>query len=74
MTADIQAGCDVLRPVWESTGGGDGYVSVEVSPDVANDTEATIAEARDWVKKVESPQPVTSRSRRHRRECPPFAG
>ena len=55
MTADIQAGCDVLRPVWDSTGGGDGYVSVEVSPDVANDTEATVAEARDWVKKVNRP-------------------
>ncbi len=55
MTADIQAGCDVLRPVWERTGGGDGFVSVEVSPDVASDTEATIAEARDWVKKVNRP-------------------
>jgi transaldolase len=55
MTQDIQAGCDVLRPVWERTGGGDGFVSVEVSPDVADDTEATIAEARDWVKKVDRP-------------------
>jgi transaldolase len=55
MTQDIQGGCDVLRPVWERTGGGDGFVSVEVSPDVANDTEATIAEARDWVKKVDRP-------------------
>jgi transaldolase len=55
MTQDIQAGCDVLRPVWERTAGGDGFVSVEVSPDVAHDIEATVAEARDWVKKVDRP-------------------
>lgn len=42
---DIQLGCDVLRPVWEASGGRDGFVSLEVSPHLANDTEGTIAEA-----------------------------
>jgi transaldolase len=37
---------DMLRPVFDRTQGGDGFVSVEVSPGTANDTEATIAEAR----------------------------
>ncbi len=58
MTQDIQAGCDVLRPVWNRTGGGDGFVSVEVSPDVASDTEATIAEAARLGEEGRSPQPV----------------
>ena len=43
---DISRAADLLRPVYESTGGGDGYVSIEVSPDLAYDTEKTIAEAR----------------------------
>lgn len=44
--ADIQQGCDVLRGVYDRTNCVDGYVSLEVSPYLANDTEATIAEAR----------------------------
>ena len=43
--ADIQAAADVLRPVYESSDGADGYVSLEVSPYLALDTEATLAEA-----------------------------
>lgn len=43
---DIQLGCDVLRPVWEESGGRDGFVSLEVSPHLAYDTEGTITEAR----------------------------
>ncbi|HEX4259831.1 MAG TPA: bifunctional transaldolase/phosoglucose isomerase [Acetobacteraceae bacterium] len=47
--ADIRAGADVLRPVWEASGGRDGYISLECSPYLANDTEATIDEAlRLW--------------------------
>jgi transaldolase/glucose-6-phosphate isomerase len=42
---DIQLGCDVLRPVWEQSDGRDGFVSLEVSPHLAYDTEGTIAEA-----------------------------
>ena len=43
---DIQDAADVLRPVYNRTGGMDGYVSLEVSPALAHDTEGTIAEAR----------------------------
>jgi transaldolase / glucose-6-phosphate isomerase len=43
---DIRATADTLRPVYDGTGGDDGYVSLEVSPGLAHDTEATIAEAR----------------------------
>ncbi len=42
---DIQDAADVLRPAYESTGTRDGYVSLEVSPDLANDTEGTVREA-----------------------------
>lgn len=40
---DIQAACDLLRPVYEKTGGDDGYVSLEVSPALANDASGTVA-------------------------------
>ena len=43
---DIQAAADLLRPVYDRLGGRDGYVSLEVSPYLAMDAEATIAEAR----------------------------
>ncbi|HXU00803.1 MAG TPA: transaldolase, partial [Polyangia bacterium] len=46
ITKDIQDTADILRPTFDRTRGGDGYVSVEVSPGVANDTNATVAEAR----------------------------
>src|SRR3954463_5602341 len=43
---DIQAAADVLRPVYDRLKGGDGYVSLEVSPYLALDTAGTVAEAR----------------------------
>jgi len=43
---DVSAGADILWPVYQSTKGMDGYVSIEVSPDLAYETEATITEAR----------------------------
>ena len=46
---DIQAAADVLRPVYDATRGADGYVSLEVSPYLADDAAATVAEAeRLW--------------------------
>ncbi len=42
---DVADACEILRPVWETTGGHDGYVSMEVDPRLAYDTEATVAEA-----------------------------
>lgn len=55
MGNDIQRACDVLRPVFDTTDGRDGFVSVEVTPTLAHDTEATIAEAREWVKRIDRP-------------------
>jgi len=43
---DIQMACDRLRGAWERSGGRDGRVSIEVSPKLAGETAATIAEAR----------------------------
>ena len=43
---DIRATADLLRPVYERTGGSDGYVSLEVGPSLAHDTDGTIEEAR----------------------------
>jgi len=52
---DIQMAADVLRPVYDETDGDDGYVSLEVSPDLAHDTEATIEEARRLFAAVDRP-------------------
>ena len=43
---DIQAAADLLRSVYDRTGGADGYASLEVNPHLAQDTQGTIAEAR----------------------------
>ena len=43
---DIQAACDLLQPVYEASGGDDGYVSLEVSPRLAYDENATVAAAK----------------------------
>jgi transaldolase len=45
-TMDVREACDVLRPVYDATDGVDGRVSIEVDPRLANETEATVAEAR----------------------------
>jgi transaldolase/glucose-6-phosphate isomerase len=52
---DVRSACDVLRGVYDDTGGQDGYVSLEVAPSLAHDTRATIAEARDYWKLVDRP-------------------
>jgi len=49
---DIQAAADLLRPVYQNTKRRDGYVSLEVSPYLANDTQGTIDEARRLWKAV----------------------
>ena len=54
-TTDVRDACDVMLPVWEATGGVDGRVSIEVSPDVAHDTKATIDEARLLWETVDRP-------------------
>ncbi len=52
---DIQHAADILRPVYEKSGHQDGMVSLEVSPELAHDTEGTIAEAEDLVALVDRP-------------------
>jgi len=48
---DIGSAADIFRPVYDSENGGDGFVSLEVSPLLANDTQATIKEAKDlWAR------------------------
>ena len=46
MGYDIRWACDVLRPIYDATGGQDGRVSIEVDPRLAHDTERTTAEAK----------------------------
>jgi len=53
--ADIQAAADTLRSVYDATNRRDGYVSLEVSPYLAHDTDATIVEARRLWKSVDRP-------------------
>ena len=53
LVEDIRAAADVLRPLYDRTDGADGYASIEVSPALAHDTEATIAEARRYVQSVD---------------------
>ena len=52
---DIRAACDAFMPLYEESNGGDGYVSLEVSPHLAHDTEATAAQAQQLWARVKRP-------------------
>ena len=52
---DIQAAADLFHPLYEETDGGDGYVSLEVDPRLANDTAGTLAEAQQLWQRVDRP-------------------
>lgn len=52
---DIQTVADILRPIYDSSAMKDGYVSLEVSPDLAHDTDKTISEVRRFWKMVDRP-------------------
>jgi transaldolase/glucose-6-phosphate isomerase len=52
---DVQLACDVLRPVYDETGALDGYVSLEVAPRLAHDTEGTLEQARQYWELVDRP-------------------
>ena len=52
---DVRDACDVLRPVWERTGGGDGYVSIEVDPWLAYNTQGTFEQAFELHEAVDRP-------------------
>jgi transaldolase len=55
VTEDILGALDVFTPVYEAANGGDGFASVEVSPDIANDTDATVNAARQLHQAIERP-------------------
>ena len=52
---DVQLACDVLRPVWDGAHGADGFVSLEVEPAFAHESEKTVAQARDFWDRVDRP-------------------
>ncbi|WP_072622092.1 transaldolase [Spirulina major] len=49
---DIRAACDIFKPVYDATEGQDGYVSIEVPPTIAKDTDTTIREARRYAEAI----------------------
>ena len=52
---DVATACDLLRPVWDRAHGGDGFVSIEVDPSLADDTAATIAQATHFHEAIARP-------------------
>ncbi|MGK2896062.1 MAG: transaldolase [Candidatus Saccharimonadales bacterium] len=52
---DIRAALAIFRPIWEESQGQDGFVSLEVSPDLASDANATIEQARRIWKELDAP-------------------
>ena len=53
---DIQAATDLFLPLYQQTNGADGYVSIEVSPYLANDTEATLSAGQRAMGQGQPPQ------------------
>jgi transaldolase len=54
-TTDVRSACDIFAETYRATRAGDGYVSIEVSPGVSHDTDASIAEARRLWAAVDRP-------------------
>ena len=52
---DVQLACDVLRSVWDEAGHADGFVSLEVEPGLAHDTDGTLAQAKEYWSRVDRP-------------------
>ncbi|MDQ1419720.1 MAG: transaldolase [Acidimicrobiaceae bacterium] len=55
VVADVTHACGVLRPLYDQSGGGDGYVSLEVAPSLARDTAGTIEAARNLHQRINLP-------------------
>ena len=55
VVGDVLGALDVLRPVFDESGGRDGFVSIEVAPSLAHDTEATTSAARDLHTRIDRP-------------------
>ncbi|HAQ60210.1 MAG TPA: transaldolase [Microbacterium sp.] len=54
-TTDVRDACDIFRPIFDATNGVDGRVSIEVSPELAHDTDATIRQAKELSAAVDRP-------------------
>ena len=52
---DVEHALGLLRPIYDESAGGDGFVSIEVAPGLANDTEGTIASARELHDRIDEP-------------------
>lgn len=52
---DVQGAADLFRPLYDETGGADGFVSYEVSPQLATDTDGTLQEARELWQTIDRP-------------------
>ena len=52
---DIRNACDIFRPIYDETQGLDGYVSIEIPPNLARDTQKTISEARRYFNEINRP-------------------
>ena len=66
---DIRDACDVLRPAYDASGGVDGFVSMEVEPGIAYDTEKTFEQARWIAKEVDRPNLYVKIPATERRAC-----
>ncbi|HEY4001716.1 MAG TPA: transaldolase [Candidatus Xenobia bacterium] len=55
MIDDIQHACDIFKPLYEQTQGGDGYVSLELNPMLARDADASLKQARELYQRVDRP-------------------
>src|SRR2546421_712408 len=71
---DVQAAADVLRPVYDHEHGGDGFVSIEVSPEIAGDTDRTIAAARELLRRSARPNVMVKIPATHRHEFASLLG
>ena len=67
--SDIEEACDLMRPVWDEGDGKDGYVSMEVDPNFAYDTAATIEEAARFHELGRAAEPLREDSRHPSRDC-----
>jgi transaldolase len=52
---DVRNACDIFRPVYDQTDGLDGYISIEVPPTIADDTQTTISEAKRYHQAIDRP-------------------
>jgi transaldolase len=63
MLEDIQAAADIFRSVYEATTGSDGFVSIEVGPAIAGDTQQTIDMAQDLHRRAARPNVMVPATR-----------